>query len=104
MNYIRRQVIKKYIAYLLRKLAINVLYITFFVLNNQYYGLPSVLVMTFVTKWNQRLYRHMATLLWVYKLLSFWRTESISIACGSPYKNTPKQHLTVILILILIKA
>lgn len=29
MNYIRRQVIKKYIAYLLRKLAINVLYITF---------------------------------------------------------------------------
>lgn len=30
MNYIRRQVIKKYIAYLLRKLAINVLYITFF--------------------------------------------------------------------------
>lgn len=50
MNYIRRQVIKKYIAYLLRKLAVNVLYITFFVLNNQYYGLPSVLVMTFVTK------------------------------------------------------
>lgn len=50
MNYIRQQVIKKYIAYLLRKLAINVLYITFFVLNNQYYGLPSVLVMTFVTK------------------------------------------------------
>lgn len=50
MNYIHRQVIKKYIAYLLRKLAINVLYITFFVLNKQYYGLPSVLVMTFVTK------------------------------------------------------
>lgn len=29
MNYIRRQVIRKYIAYLLRKLATNVLYITF---------------------------------------------------------------------------